>query len=578
MVRYLALLLPVALILGCILHYGVNVPFADDWDLSSLVSKAANHKIQFKHLLQQHNEHRIVFVKVVVASLAWMGYWDLRVQMFLSVVLCSITAGNLCLLIKRTLFLSSRAEWAMAFCMTVLLFSPVQYENWLWGFQCAFFVPPLCLTTSWLVLMSKRPLSVKFWLSALLTAVATFSFSTGVFGWLLSFPLFLVAVEQMVWRKTLGWLAYWFGAFGVCMGAYFIGYHQPLHSTRILTGFHPFLYVEYALVFLGGNSFRTAFDQGTIVPLLAGMVVTTLFLVSLGFLWLRRRSPGLVRNSMPWTALGAFAIASAFLCALGRRPYLPARQALESRYTTVSLLLLVSLLGLLALVSQDLKSRMELRGRKILSWAGGVALAILAVGYTLNLSFSFEQMATLRSYHLDGKAALQYSKVLRDAGLAEAIMTATLYPSTPALRGFVRLLDGANAFRPALANDPRMQDAAASDVNKSKFGRFESISMIDNQYVVAGWAILPGRNERADGIVLAFRDPAGAWIALTMAGERTERLDLSAVVGNRSPKNIGWRSTIPATVLPAGAQELSAWAIDARTGNSYQLDGFQTVP
>lgn len=571
-------LLPVALIIGCIAHYGVNVPFADDWDLSSFVSKAVHHKLHLKHLLEQHNEHRIFFLKLVVAAQTWLPHWDLRIQMFVSVVLCSLTAGNMFVLIKRTLPLSSRAHMAVGFSITVLLFSPVQYENWVWGFQCAFFIPPLCLSTSWVVLTSNMRISAKFWLCAFLTTVATFSFSTGVFGWLLSFPLFIYAEDRMERRKMIRWLVCWFGAAGVCLGGYLIGYHQPAHSARILTGFHPFLYAEYAVVFLGGGLFRTATDQATTVPFVAGVALTILYLASLGYLCRRGRSSGLVRNSMPWAAFGAFAIAGAVLCAIGRRPYMPAGQALDSRYTTVSLMLLVSLLGLLVGIGSHLKIRGRTGAVKGFPWITGAGMAVLAAGYALSLPFSFEQMAKLRSYHLDGKAALQYSRALRDPAMAEAIMTATLYPSIDAIRGFVQVLEAANRFRPAVVENPRMHDDSAPiDGNRRKYGRLESIAMVDNQYSVSGWAILPERHERADGIVLAFRESSGAWIALTMAAERTERPDINNALGDTSPRNIGWRATFPGTALPADVNEISAWAIDAITGKSYLLEGSQSI-
>ena len=574
-----ASLLPVALITACIAHYGVNVPFADDWDLSSFVSKAVHHKVQLRHLLQQHNEHRIFFLRLVVAAQAWLlPQWDLRTQMFLSVALCSLTAGNMFILIKKTLSLSSGVRLAVGFCITVLLFSPVQYENWIWGFQCAFFVPPLCLSASWVVLTSNMRISAKFWLSALLTTLAMFSFSSGVFGWLLSFPLFILADDAVERRKMIRWLVWWFGAGGVCLGAYLIGYYPPAHFARILTGFHPFLYAEYALVFLGGGLFRTASDQATTLPFASGAALTILYLASLGYVYRRRHSNSLTRRSMPWAAFGAFAIGGAILCAIGRRPYMPATQALESRYTTVSLMLLVSLVGLLVVIGGDLKIVVRTRTGKIFPWIAGAGMAVLAAGYAVSLPFSFEQMAKLRSYHLDGKAALQYSQALRDPGMAEAIMAATLYPSVEAIRGFIKVLDGVNRFRPALIKSPRMRDDGASiDGSRRNYGRLESIATAADQYSVSGWAILPERHERADGIVIAFRESSGAWIALTMAAERSERPDINKALGDASLRNIGWRASFPATALPPGADELSVWAIDATTCKSYQLDGSQRI-
>ena len=576
--RYLPLL-PVALIIGCIAHYGVNVPVADDWALSSLVSKAAHHKVQIKQLFQQHNEHRVFFLKLVVASIARMSHWDLRLQMYLSVLLCGITTCNVFVLMKRTLSLSAGPGSALGLCVSVLLFSPIQYENWLWGFQVAFFLLPLCLSSSWVVLTSNLRFGAKFALSAVLMAIATFSFSTGAFGWLLSFPLFVVTDGQMERRKAIRWIGYWLLGAGACVGLYLFDYHEPGHSTRILTGFHPFPYAEYAIVFLGGNLFRSATNQSTTLPFILGLFLTVLFVVLLGYLFKVSRSRELKRRGAPWVAFGTFAMASGGLCALGRRPYFPVQQALESRYTTFSLMLVVSLLGLLVLAYRHLRATFPERTAKTLPWIAGAGIAILAAGYTLSVPFSFEQMANLRSSHLDGKAALQYSRVLRDPGMAEAIMTATLFPDIGMLRGFVEMLDAVDRFRPPLIKDPRMHDDTASPgAKKRSGGRFDSIAAVDNQYVVSGWAILPERHERADGIVLAFLNSAGEWIALTMAAERTERSDINTMVGDRSLKNIGWRARFPAAILPPEAHELSAWAIDGKTGKSYKLDGSQKVP
>jgi hypothetical protein len=63
-----------------------------------------------------------------------------------------------------------------------------------------------------------------------------------------------------------------------------------------------------------------------------------------------------------------------------------------------------------------------------------------------------------------------------------------------------------------------------------------------------------------------------------MAGERLERPDINAMLGDPSLKNVGWRARIPASVLPPEARELSAWAIDARSGRSYKLYGSQNIP
>jgi hypothetical protein len=572
-------LLPVVLIIGCIGCYGVNVPFADDWDFTPLVTKAAHHKLQIKELFKQHNEHRMFVPKLLIASNVWVSRWDLRVQMLLSVILCGVTTYSIALLAKRTLPVSKRTQAGLIFGISVLLFSPIQYENWLWGFQFAFFIPPLCLAVSWVILISNLRLGAKFALSALLAAIGTFSFPTGGFAWLLTFPLFLLTAIPVPGKKVIQWIGYWLATAAGCFALYLVDYHEPVHTARILSGFHFWPYVEYAMVFVGGNMFRGIARANTTLPFVLGLFLTSMYLLVLGYLLKARNAQELKVRSLPWAAFGAFALASASLCAFGRRPYFTAQQALESRYTSFSLLLIVALVGLLALSYHTLRPTLSKWAVRTWPWMAGAGIGILAAGYLASTFFSFEQMGYLRTYRLDGKAALQYSRILRDPGVAEAIMTATLYPDIRIIRKSTEMLDAANVVRPPVAKEPRMHDDIQSSRGEKKGpGRFDSIAAADDQYVASGWAILPEGQERADGIVLAFLHSDGSWVPLTMAAEREDRPDSENLVGGRSLKNIGWRARFPAALLPPEARELSAWAIDARTGKSYKLEGTPQVP
>lgn len=138
------------------------------------------------------------------------------------------------------------------------------------------------------------------------------------------------------------------------------------------------------------------------------------------------------------------------------------------------------------------------------------------------------------------------------------------------------MLDAVGLIRPPLAREPRMYENDASGNEKGRYGRFEAIARADDRYVASGWAVLPNRGERADGVVLAFRSPDTPWIALTMAGLRTAGPDLSRLYDRRA-KDTGWTASFPKEVIPSEAHELSAWAIDAKTGKSYKLEGTQSV-
>src|SRR5438876_11379636 len=77
----LATLLPSAIMLGLIAHYGVNVPFWDEWSLVSFFEKAHDHALTFRDFVVQHNEHRIVFPKLIFLLLYRSSLWTPRAAM-----------------------------------------------------------------------------------------------------------------------------------------------------------------------------------------------------------------------------------------------------------------------------------------------------------------------------------------------------------------------------------------------------------------------------------------------------------------------------------------------------------------
>jgi hypothetical protein len=421
----------------------------------------------------------------------------------------------------------------------------------------------------------------KFVLLVILAIIAMFSFPNGAFAWVLSFPLFLaMSTIRTKAKKSIVWLCFWFLAAGGCAGLYLLDYQEPMHTPRILTGFHPFLYLEYAIVFLGGSLFRVGPDRATLIPFCLGVFLLAWFVCLACYLFIVRRPGDLRERCAPWLAFGAFGIGSAALCAIGRRPYYTAEQALDSRYTTFSLTLVLSLIGLSILAYPLLKERFSRSGAKWLPWLVGTLFAVLVSGYLANVPFAFQQMASAKAYHLDSKAALQYSRVLRDPSPAEAIMTTILYSDITSLRAFVTMLDAVDLIRPPLRKDPRMVESKPPSRGQAALkGRFESISGFDDdRYAAVGWTVLPGRHGRADGVVLAYLSPEKNWIALTMVTERKDRPDIKELLHDRSLKDIGWRIIFSKALLPAEARELSAWAIDATTGNSYRLEQTQTIP
>jgi len=89
---FLATLLPASMIVALIFHYGVDVPYWDEWSLIDLLSKAHTHQLSFADLSAQHNEHRLIFPKLLFLALDQVNHWSPRAEMFLSVSLCTVSA------------------------------------------------------------------------------------------------------------------------------------------------------------------------------------------------------------------------------------------------------------------------------------------------------------------------------------------------------------------------------------------------------------------------------------------------------------------------------------------------------
>src|SRR5438270_13475536 len=85
----LAVLLLIAtppLLIGLlILRDGVDVPFWDQWDgTAPLFEKMAAGTLGFADFFAQHNEHRILFPRLIFFGLGCLTHWNIRAELFVS--------------------------------------------------------------------------------------------------------------------------------------------------------------------------------------------------------------------------------------------------------------------------------------------------------------------------------------------------------------------------------------------------------------------------------------------------------------------------------------------------------------
>ncbi|PYX84334.1 MAG: hypothetical protein DMG68_21070, partial [Acidobacteria bacterium] len=147
-------------------RYGVNVPYADEWSNLILVEKWDAGHLTFADLFRAHNGHRIFVPRLIFLAFVEMAHGNVRAEMFFSLFICALTSAGLLYLLRRTV----RTDWprilALWVLINVLLFSPIQAENWLWGFQFQIFLSNLCVVGALIAITANLRAGIRLALAA----------------------------------------------------------------------------------------------------------------------------------------------------------------------------------------------------------------------------------------------------------------------------------------------------------------------------------------------------------------------------------------------------------------------------
>jgi hypothetical protein len=325
-----------------IVRYAVNVPVFDELEWVPLILGLHAGKLTFSELWAQHNDHRMFFPKLIVLGLATLGGWSQFRECVASLAIAVV--GQLVLLrLLRSTFAPRTALFLFAG-DSLLLFSPSQVENWLWGFQTAWLLINTCVLA--VIVLDYRPTSRawSFPVAVALAYVASFSSLTGLNVW----PVGLIALSSS-FRMRRGFVASWI-AFGVAAAAlYFHGYEYLGESPSGAFSQHTALGTLplYFLAYLGGPLAAWAGVGWSV--LFGALGVVGMF--SATYAAYRPDFPEDFREKMiPWVALGVFPVLCAALTTLGRAGLGP-EQALATRYITPATLLWIALFSAAATIA-----------------------------------------------------------------------------------------------------------------------------------------------------------------------------------------------------------------------------------
>lgn len=323
--------LPPLLLALLMARYSVNVPFWDSWELVPIFEKIQNGSVGFVDFFAQHNEHRLLFPRLIMVALAELSHWNVFYEIVTNFILASISFIFLCLILRRTF--SNKKHLTIALIMvSAVLFSPIQFENWIWGWQIQWFLNVLSVVIAiWALSSTKLAPIWRLTIAVLAAIVATYSLASGLFVWLVCLPLFLM--PQI--RK---FLPLWIGFAVVTIGSHYIGYHDPeYHPSKLLFLGDPLGLLEYFLVYMARP---LVMDYLESLP-----IAFAYFMVTFGVIafFIKRRNANEVNKILPWAAIGLYSIFAGLSTSLSRLG-LGVEQAYSNRYTTLSSLLLITII------------------------------------------------------------------------------------------------------------------------------------------------------------------------------------------------------------------------------------------
>jgi len=592
--RWLVLLLaasPAVVPLVWIYCYGVNFHFWDEWtpDIAGVLVKAAHHHLTLADVFAQHNEHRIVIPRLFLLLITPLTHWNNFATLVFEWAILCLTSLLVLRLCHQTAPDSARAGpaaearglggrtlWLWFLC-NLLIFTPAQDENLLWGMGLANVMPTLFVLLGIVVACSSMPYWIKLFISVLAALAATYSSGNGMLAWPLVGLLLIWPAAWNDYKTRKAAVAVWIAACLLSVGLYFVGYVKPTHA-----GAGIYLYttnaahiVLFTLAFSGG-----AFAYATSLPplwfaVIVGSILLAILLAAAGYFvygWVHEQR-ALCDRILIWLAIAGYGALSGLLASFFRAGITPA-QALWSRYVTNGLYVPLAIIPLVPILLDHLQETIQPRGSKIRIQLPAALLATLLALQLLIFPRAVEYGRSNRLERRQAKATLVLANIFPD----NPQLIANVHGVRDELLAEARALNAIGYLQPSLIDTLDAQKICQQDADPGagNVGHFDGITRDDaGQLTAFGWAFKPRLRELADAVFLTYDDEHQRPIIFSLADLNVERDDLVTRLHSQDYQWCGWIAPVPLERLPTGIKtvRLVAWALDADTGKARPLDG-----
>jgi hypothetical protein len=620
-------LIPVLLLIGFVANFSVNVPVDDEWRLASLFEKIAQGNVTFKDFWALHSNHRIVFPKIIIAVLAFASRWNINYQLCLSIGLAAITFIAMYKLSSMQLKKVADDLWHLANILTcILLCSLVQHENWLWGFQLAWFFVNFCFVAAIYVLVSNHkllpniavlnrmkygrdtavpcpyPISALHYLrisiAALFCFFASFSLAQGLLSWLAAIPA-VAALEGNAAQKRKRTIA-WMLLFVATCAAYSIDYHPSRKASIISLLNKPLVVIDYFLSLLGSPIVRA---PG--ISAFVGLVIFAIFVFFVVYFGKKIVSSSVAssvsansekppqvpaipssiaitdRNdsaenyqALPWLSIGFFSVLSALFITAGRAEFGAIHAIESSRYTSNSILLLIALvqLGQLFVRGNDRETKATLK--RNYKFIYRVVAGLLIATTILNSQQAIAQSRSALIYKQGAQDCLQLINYLEPSDFfknSPESCLRVLSKKTWLVREGAAIIDKIGWIKFAknvefISNTEKVYGYLDKPQTSEK-----SLTVKQNDAVkAAGWAVLPENLQQPKIVLLSVGDKQSFF---ANAYVNSDSPDIAKSLKSELYNNARWAVDLSGNDLPIAQTEIKAWVYNPVDNQFVQLRG-----
>jgi hypothetical protein len=326
------------LTLRSIVANGVNVPFWDQWTMVSVFQAQDRGVLSFNDFWTQANEHRPLFPRAINFLLAQITSWDIRAELYVNFAVALVTFVVVLIALRRTL---TDLTFAIASVVaSVIFFSPVQWENWLWGFELEFFMCSLAAvgTMLGLTFVWERSRRAGMGVAVASALVGSYSFANGLLLWPVALALLLL--RRRPWRM-------WVALGVVTWFLYLNGWYSPGGPSKTLFLERPFEYAQFVCLYVG-----RWFAVNTATGTLAGAALILSFVAGATYVIRERRDTELLERTSFWLGLGLFVLTTSLVTGVSRLG-LGLLAASVSRYSVFSGLFAISTMVLLLAIARS---------------------------------------------------------------------------------------------------------------------------------------------------------------------------------------------------------------------------------